>query len=56
MWGPPRRVAVTLTRQTPAFEALFLGIDPQGRLRISTPPAGPRAYAAAEVTLLRELD
>lgn len=54
-WSKPRRVALTLQGHASPFDGHFQGIDAQGRLRVTTEAAGPCAYDATQVALLREL-
>jgi BirA family transcriptional regulator, biotin operon repressor / biotin---[acetyl-CoA-carboxylase] ligase len=55
-WVKPKRVEITLTDRTNAFEGLFCGIDQLGRLRVATDCDGVSTFDAAQVTLLRELE
>lgn len=55
-WAKPREVAVTLTERNQKFTGSFHGIDENGRLRVTTERFGCRAYDAAQIALLRELE
>lgn len=55
-WSNPRLVSITLAGRSHTFTGLFTGIDEAGRLRVATERFGSRAYDAAQVTLLRELE
>jgi BirA family biotin operon repressor/biotin-[acetyl-CoA-carboxylase] ligase len=55
-WAKPRRVAVTLTGSDQPLSGTFSGIDPSGRLHLTTADFGGCYYDAAQISLLRELE
>lgn len=54
-WSEPRRVSVTFAGRAAPVEGLFHGIDPAGRLKLTTDGGEVGTFDATQIALLREL-
>lgn len=55
-WTAPSQVELSLNRPAGSFRGQFNGIDHEGRLWLMSADGKPRAFAATDVALMREID